>query len=160
MAGLREASQKDAAARKQLEADKAAAQVCTGNACAPECLCAGHARRQYDAFPCGLPACFWLLFLGACPSCLCACPHACSCCLVILHCLLQAEVDRLGSKIEELNTEVDSLRDTVAHLGASLANALADGVASAGQANESGALVPWLWAGAALTLLVAGGQAT
>ena len=37
----------------------------------------------------------------------------------------QGEVERLSVKIADLNGEVESLRDSVSHLGESLANALA-----------------------------------
>ena len=63
------------------------------------------------------------------------------------------EVDRLSARITDLNGEVESLRDTVSHLGESLANALADstGDSAADEKSESGgcgSVGPWchqLW---------------
>ena len=58
------------------------------------------------------------------------------------HSLLpQAEVARLANRIADLGGEVESLRDTVAHLGESLANALAagSGDAEAQLKSETGA---------------------
>lgn len=48
-------------------------------------------------------------------------------------------MERLSAKLTEADAEVESLRDTVAHLGESLANALAEGAVD-GKAlpNESG----------------------
>ncbi len=44
---------------------------------------------------------------------------------------------RLQSKVDELSQEVESLRDTVAHLGESLASALANGAESAASDEKS-----------------------
>lgn len=51
---------------------------------------------------------------------------------------LQAEVDRLTTKVAELDGEVESLRDSVAHLGESLANALAEGGAAQQEGDSGG----------------------
>lgn len=50
----------------------------------------------------------------------------------------QVEVDRLSGTIGGLNEEIDSLRDTVSHLGESLANALAMGPDAADEKSEMG----------------------
>jgi len=55
---------------------------------------------------------------------------------------LQAEAERLAGEISEMQAEIDSLRDTVAHLGESLTNALNEGAGADAQKGESGG-----WAG-------------
>lgn len=60
---------------------------------------------------------------------------------------MKEDVQRLCAKLAEADAEAESLRDTVAHLGESLANALADGAcAGAAAPNESGRQG---WSGAA-----------
>lgn len=58
-----------------------------------------------------------------------ACPTTLICHSATRH--SQGEAERLGARVAELDAEVESLRDTVAHLGESLANALAQGGAAA-----------------------------
>ena len=49
----------------------------------------------------------------------------------------QGEVERLSVKIADLNGEVESLRDSVSHLGESLANALAEGTGGSAEDDKS-----------------------